>query len=168
VNPSLAPHGAGFDQQTHQENQAIKTAFRVSAALADLVPGPVTKMTFTADIPGVFEAEFDGHGIGGRIDLPLPVWQLAWAAGFAVAISFVALGAFWQSLNPFWTIPLVIITEIIGRVAHRLHDRDARRDDHPHGARSADTPRRLSPMWPADARGSTGPREDAYIPSRDG
>lgn len=36
------------------------------------------------------------HGIGGRTDLPLPAWQLAWAAGFAVAISFVALGAFWD------------------------------------------------------------------------
>ncbi|MAH10006.1 MAG: fenitrothion hydrolase, partial [Acidimicrobiaceae bacterium] len=30
------------------------------------------------------------HGIGGRTDLPLPAWQLAWAAGFAVASSFVA------------------------------------------------------------------------------
>jgi len=37
------------------------------------------------------------HGIGGRTDLPLPVWQLAWAAGFAVAISFVALGTFWRT-----------------------------------------------------------------------
>ncbi len=37
------------------------------------------------------------HGIGGRIDLPLPVWQLAWAAGFAVAVSFVALGTFWNT-----------------------------------------------------------------------
>lgn len=37
------------------------------------------------------------HGIGGRTDLPLPAWQLAWAAGFAVASSFVALGAFWAS-----------------------------------------------------------------------
>ena len=36
------------------------------------------------------------HGIGGRTDLPLPAWQLAWAAGFAVASSFVALGAFWS------------------------------------------------------------------------
>lgn len=36
------------------------------------------------------------HGIGGRTDLPLPAWQLAWAAGFSVAISFVALGAFWE------------------------------------------------------------------------
>lgn len=37
------------------------------------------------------------HGIGGRTDLPLPAWQLAWAAGFAVASSFVALGGFWAT-----------------------------------------------------------------------
>ncbi len=37
------------------------------------------------------------HGVGGRIDLPLPAWQLAWAAGFAVASSFVVLGMFWNS-----------------------------------------------------------------------
>ena len=36
------------------------------------------------------------HGIGGRTDLPLPAWQMAWAAGFAVASSFVILGAFWS------------------------------------------------------------------------
>jgi len=36
------------------------------------------------------------HGIGGRTDLPLPAWQLAWAAGFSVASSFVALGVFWS------------------------------------------------------------------------
>ncbi|MFQ5558045.1 MAG: hypothetical protein ACE5GB_11130 [Acidimicrobiales bacterium] len=37
------------------------------------------------------------HGVGGRTDLPLPAWQLAWAAGFAVASSFVALGLFWNT-----------------------------------------------------------------------
>lgn len=36
------------------------------------------------------------HGIGGRVDLPLPAWQMAWAAAFAVASSFVVLGAFWE------------------------------------------------------------------------
>jgi len=41
-------------------------------------------------------ADLVAHGIGGRTDLPLPAWQLAWAAGFSVAISFVALGAFWE------------------------------------------------------------------------
>jgi len=36
------------------------------------------------------------HGVGGRTDLPLPAWQLAWAAAFAVLASFVALGVFWS------------------------------------------------------------------------
>ncbi len=36
------------------------------------------------------------HGVGGRTDLPLPAWQLAWAAAFAVLASFVALGIFWS------------------------------------------------------------------------
>ena len=36
------------------------------------------------------------HGVGGRLDLPVPLWQLAWAASFAVAASFVALGMFWD------------------------------------------------------------------------
>ena len=37
------------------------------------------------------------HGVGGRFDLPVPAWQLAWAASFAVAASFVALGMFWNT-----------------------------------------------------------------------
>ena len=37
------------------------------------------------------------HGVGGRIDLPIPAWQLVWAASFAVAVSFVALGMFWET-----------------------------------------------------------------------
>ena len=37
------------------------------------------------------------HGMGGRLDLPVPLWQLAWAASFAVAASFVALGMFWNT-----------------------------------------------------------------------
>ena len=37
------------------------------------------------------------HGVGGRLDLPVPVWQLAWAASFAVAASFVALGMYWDT-----------------------------------------------------------------------
>jgi len=37
------------------------------------------------------------HGVGGRTDLPIPAWQLAWAASFAVAASFVALGMFWEN-----------------------------------------------------------------------
>ena len=37
------------------------------------------------------------HGVGGRLDLPVPLWQLASAASFAVAASFVALGMFWNT-----------------------------------------------------------------------
>ncbi len=37
------------------------------------------------------------HGVGGRLDLPVPLWQLAWAASLAVAASFVALGMFWDT-----------------------------------------------------------------------
>ncbi len=37
------------------------------------------------------------HGVGGRTDLPIPAWQLVWAASFAVAASFVALGMFWET-----------------------------------------------------------------------
>ena len=37
------------------------------------------------------------HGVGGRLDLPVPAWQLVWAASFAVAASFVALGMFWDT-----------------------------------------------------------------------
>ena len=38
------------------------------------------------------------HGVGGgRADLPLPAWLFAYGAGFAVLISFVALGIFWPT-----------------------------------------------------------------------
>ena len=37
------------------------------------------------------------HGVGGKTDLPIPAWQLVWAASFAVAASFVALGMFWET-----------------------------------------------------------------------
>ena len=40
-------------------------------------------------------SEAVAHGVGGRTDLPIPVWNLVWAASFAVAVSFVALGLFW-------------------------------------------------------------------------
>lgn len=36
------------------------------------------------------------HGVGTRGDLPLPLWQFAWAAAAAIVVSFVALGALWS------------------------------------------------------------------------
>lgn len=36
------------------------------------------------------------HGLGGRSDLPIPLWMAIYGAGAAVVISFFALGALWQ------------------------------------------------------------------------
>ncbi|HEU4946076.1 MAG TPA: hypothetical protein VFT31_02875 [Kribbella sp.] len=36
------------------------------------------------------------HGIGGRGDLPVPLWLAIYSAGAAVAVSFFALAAFWS------------------------------------------------------------------------
>src|SRR3712207_1054940 len=35
------------------------------------------------------------HGLGGRTDLPIPVWLALYGAGIAVVISFAALGLLW-------------------------------------------------------------------------
>ena len=43
--------------------------------------------TVLAGVAMVGATPAGAHGIGGRTDLPLPAWQLAWAAGFAVASS---------------------------------------------------------------------------------
>ncbi len=35
------------------------------------------------------------HGVGGRGDLPLPLWMFSWAASIALVLSFIALGFLW-------------------------------------------------------------------------
>ncbi|HEV2889603.1 MAG TPA: hypothetical protein VGX28_04435 [Frankiaceae bacterium] len=35
------------------------------------------------------------HGVGGRTDLPVPLWMAIYGAGIAVVLSFAALGALW-------------------------------------------------------------------------
>ncbi len=35
------------------------------------------------------------HGLGGRSDLPLPVWMFSYGAAGAIVVSFAALAAFW-------------------------------------------------------------------------
>ena len=37
------------------------------------------------------------HGLGGRLDLPIPIWNFVWAAAFAVLVSFAALGRYWTN-----------------------------------------------------------------------
>ena len=36
------------------------------------------------------------HGVGGRLDLPLSEWQVAWAGVVALVFSFLTLGYFWH------------------------------------------------------------------------
>jgi len=42
-------------------------------------------------------APASAHGLGGRSDLPLPVWMFAYGAAGAVIVSFAALAAFWPA-----------------------------------------------------------------------
>ncbi|MDG2427068.1 MAG: hypothetical protein P8M16_01460 [Acidimicrobiales bacterium] len=36
------------------------------------------------------------HGVGGRTDLPLSLWQAGWSAAVALVLSFAALGLLWH------------------------------------------------------------------------
>lgn len=36
------------------------------------------------------------HGVGGRLDLPLSRWEVAWAAAVVLVLSFAALGLLWN------------------------------------------------------------------------
>ncbi|MER7243721.1 hypothetical protein [Kribbella sp. NPDC000426] len=62
------------------------------------------------------------HGIGGRGDLPVPMWLAIYSAGAAVAVSFFALAAFW-SRPRFERItgrPLGVLTRIVDNRATRV------------------------------------------------
>jgi hypothetical protein len=37
------------------------------------------------------------HGLGGRLDLPVPIWLFVYGAATVVVVSFVALGVLWKS-----------------------------------------------------------------------
>ncbi|MGC4943963.1 hypothetical protein [Kribbella sp. DT2] len=59
------------------------------------------------------------HGIGGRGDLPVPLWLAIYSAAAAVAVSFFALAAFWS--RPRFELtsgpPLAALTRLVdGRV----------------------------------------------------
>ncbi|MCY4086546.1 MAG: fenitrothion hydrolase [Actinomycetia bacterium] len=41
-------------------------------------------------------ASASAHALGGRADLPIPVWLFGWTAVIVLVISFVALGALWK------------------------------------------------------------------------
>ncbi|GAB2654651.1 hypothetical protein [Kribbella swartbergensis] len=63
------------------------------------------------------------HGIGGRGDLPVPLWLAIYSAGAAVAVSFFALAAFWSRprFEAAGGKPLDTLTRIVDhRVARSL------------------------------------------------
>ena len=62
------------------------------------------------------------HGIGGRGDLPVPLWLAIYSAGAAVAVSFFALAAFWSRPRFDGTVgrPLSMLTLIVDAPATRV------------------------------------------------
>ncbi len=65
------------------------------AALRRLAPGAaVVGAALALVIAGAPPAL--AHGLGGRIDLPVPRWLFVWGASAALVVSFVALGALWR------------------------------------------------------------------------
>ncbi|MFF0344449.1 hypothetical protein [Kribbella sp. NPDC004875] len=61
------------------------------------------------------------HGIGGRGDLPVPLWLAIYSAGAAVAVSFFALAAFWSRprFEPAVGRPLGVLTRVVDHPATR-------------------------------------------------
>ncbi|TDW95265.1 hypothetical protein EV137_2599 [Kribbella pratensis] len=62
------------------------------------------------------------HGIGGRGDLPVPLWLAIYSAGAAVAVSFFALAAFWSRPRFERAVgrPLQVLTRIVDHPATRV------------------------------------------------
>ncbi|TDW14923.1 hypothetical protein [Kribbella kalugense] len=62
------------------------------------------------------------HGIGGRGDLPVPLWLAIYSAGAAVVVSFFALAAFWS--RPRFEVmagrPLDALTRIVDHPVTRV------------------------------------------------
>ena len=55
------------------------------------------------------------HGVGGRSDLPLPMWMFAYGAAGALVVSFAALAVFWPAARLEGAAPGVVVAPA-GRV----------------------------------------------------
>lgn len=64
-----------------------------------------------ADLPLIL-----AHGVGGRTDLPLPVWLFAYGAAFALLISFAALRILWPRPRLLAASRGVVLPEAVQRV----------------------------------------------------
>ena len=58
------------------------------------------RVAFVATVAGVLvpilQAPALAHGLGGRLDLPVPIWLFVYGAATVVVVSFVALGVLWK------------------------------------------------------------------------
>ena len=66
------------------------------------------------------------HGVGGRSDLPLPLWQVVWASACVVAVSFAAVGLLWRK-------PILRTASAGVRIGRGRARESARRADGRHG-----------------------------------
>ena len=60
------------------------------------------------------------HGVGGRSDLPLPMWMFAYGAAGALIVSFAALAAFWPAARLQGGVPGVVVAPGDGSVTTAL------------------------------------------------
>ncbi len=63
---------------------------------------------------GVADIALPMHGIGGRGDLPVPLWLAMYSAGAAVAVSFFALTAFWPHPRYQPSVHRALVTRRVG------------------------------------------------------
>ncbi|MSX87857.1 MAG: hypothetical protein F2754_10765, partial [Actinobacteria bacterium] len=64
------------------------TTRRVAATVATAAAATATVLTVASPA--------SAHGVGGRSDLPVPLWQFLYAASFALIISFLLLRVSWH------------------------------------------------------------------------
>ena len=74
---SRTPHEPGSADRRPARSRALVIALCAAAALVVVEPARA-------------------HGLGGRADLPIPVWLFGWVAAVVLVLSFVGLGALWR------------------------------------------------------------------------
>ena len=68
---------------------------RCRTAAVRLLGGAAVVALVVAATLAAFASPALAHGIGGRSDLPLELWQFLYAAGAALVVSFLALRVLW-------------------------------------------------------------------------
>jgi hypothetical protein len=56
----------------------------------------VAAVTLAAAVVLITPSPAAAHGLGGRLDLPVPIWLFVYGAAAVVVVSFVALGILWK------------------------------------------------------------------------